>query len=1093
MRSRVNQLQLGTIEYITPVLRFREEKLEQMILPGKTITLDAGVISDNGVPMNLFFFSDDPRITVPRQLTVGRFGTFLVEVSTKGMYLGDKLTGNITVLYNGGTKLLPYEFSVVMAKNSEKEYEFADFDSFVRFYRRSRQEAQAVYSWEEFTDFPFMQDTRLRSLYYTYYRKNAWDKGLSEFLKAAGVRVHEERKVSDNTEKLKTLRDEKKDEISGNLRKQLKLEECLLKARDSFLSAEDVASVEDPGFEQLMTEYPDDMVLKLALSWFRIEKNDLAGAREILIKIQDPVQKERSIKKDIYCCFLYLVSRVQKNEDRQAMCVSLAVKYLQEGTLSRLMHFLVYHIDPRNKEDLSRAATFLVTCDLRGISDALLYQDMCELFEKSTSGFETLTETVLKAMLYGLREGKLSLNALFSLLSKKLRSMAFLPLYIQVLKTGWEVFHHKDLLKAVVDIQLQMKKKGEDALYWYREAVFEDIRMPGLFEAYYASQQQLEEEALPKDLLSYFADKNSFGKTEPDVLYANVLDFYSDDEEIYPLYKNQILTFALDKMIRGDYCKERIPVFKTILDQRFLDESTADGMLALLHLKRIRTSLSEMKRAVIHYAQLSRDFYVLLTDNEAYVPLWSSEAVIAFEDERGARYFDPDMQVSPVFEDQELKELCLLYRQDKLYSGLSDADKVLAEKTAVPEDLTVLEALLSDKNVDSFYKARIYETLIVLSEDEALRGIDFRPWLLEAPAEDLLKEYCMKLIKALIDFGEYKEAFEKIRSSSFEGIPEENLHELCTWLLSENAAKDDVWLKAMCRHLLKSENAGNQEYVYLARFFEGPPEEMVSLVSILRKKRLPDHGFIEKTFIECFYVQENRFLDQLYEAYYKDPSRDRTVTDAYLVLKCHDAFINRKRIPENAYRELKENVMSLPRVCLLALITLLSRQRNLGEADVRLAERCLDRAVRENIVLKCFYRLENRVKMPPELEGRVYVEYRSNEAEEVSVIGQILPVRRYFHRTLNEIYPGVFTRSFVLYKREWIEYYYSVRNRDGSTAEKEGNVIVQENDPKVLGSRYDDITRLQQMADRNETQDASKLVRSMLLKELMIDEIFGDE
>ena len=89
MKNRVNQIRQGTIEYPVPAVRLIQDRIGQMVLPGKTVAAEVSVVSDNGIPMHLFFVSDSPRVTVPEQLTFGRSGKFTVEISTKGLLLGE--------------------------------------------------------------------------------------------------------------------------------------------------------------------------------------------------------------------------------------------------------------------------------------------------------------------------------------------------------------------------------------------------------------------------------------------------------------------------------------------------------------------------------------------------------------------------------------------------------------------------------------------------------------------------------------------------------------------------------------------------------------------------------------------------------------------------------------------------------------------------------------------------------------------------------------------------------------------------------------------------------------------------------------------
>ena len=173
------------------------------------------------------------------------------------------------------------------------------------------------------------------------------------------------------------------------------------------------------------------------------------------------------------------------------------------------------------------------------------------------------------------------------------------------------------------------------------------------------------------------------------------------------------------------------------------------------------------------------------------------------------------------------------------------------------------------------------------------------------------------------------------------------------------------------------------------------------------------------------------------------------------------------------------------------MLTLLSEDpSSLAEDEKVLAKDLLEEAAKQDIALGCFAKFEGIVPMPIELQGRVFIEYRSETAKEISVVGQILPSRHYFHRSLKAVYPGVFVRSFILYKREWLQYYFLIRESDGSLKEEEGKIITQEKAIVERGSLYEDIVLLEQKVKSGDHMETADYLRSMLLKQRMIEEIF---
>ena len=130
-------------------------------------------------------------------------------------------------------------------------------------------------------------------------------------------------------------------------------------------------------------------------------------------------------------------------------------------------------------------------------------------------------------------------------------------------------------------------------------------------------------------------------------------------------------------------------------------------------------------------------------------------------------------------------------------------------------------------------------------------------------------------------------------------------------------------------------------------------------------------------------------------------------------------------------------------------------------------------------------------KVPFELLNRMYVEYRDDRAKQVSVTGFVMPGRHYFHRILSEVYPGVFVQSFMLYKREWLEFRFRVIDRQQKMTETETTILTQEDASINRVGRMDDLLNLEKKIDKQEDRDTAEALKGMLFKEGMTKSIFG--
>jgi len=187
MRTRLLELKKGLIDTRKPMLELGIELLSGVLLPDRKMSLDVQVVSTNGVPMHLFFFSLNPRVHATQGLSIGRTGKFTVSVDTTGLRYFDTIKGEIHVIFNGGEKILPYDFTVGFQKMEMPEKPLETVEDFSNYAKNHFEDAKNIFCWKDFMLFPFMKNLRNYSLYEIFYNANEKDAGLTQFLKAAGA------------------------------------------------------------------------------------------------------------------------------------------------------------------------------------------------------------------------------------------------------------------------------------------------------------------------------------------------------------------------------------------------------------------------------------------------------------------------------------------------------------------------------------------------------------------------------------------------------------------------------------------------------------------------------------------------------------------------------------------------------------------------------------------------------------------------------------------------------------------------------------------------------------------------------------------
>ena len=1092
MKSRIRQLSAGTIEYSKPAISADPPALSMALLPGKKLSVDVTVASKNAVPVHVFPSAEEPRIHLSRTLSIARSVKLTVDVNTVGLKENDELTGNIVLLYNGGELLIPYDFRITSA-HGEKERALNSVDDLVQLAREDWKEAVYRFGRKDFPSLPFMQTLNEQGIYKSYYSTLRAEDALTNFLLAEGYALPastEERPVDPELEARRNSY------RSSEKRKQLLTLETYLavEMNRDFPGARPEAG---EAVRALLNRYPQDVMVRLLYAYANIVEGNDTIARNTLIQLQDQVQKERLEKKDVYCLFVNLTATVQNDMERKDSSEKLIRKYFSDGVTSPLMYFLVYKTSPEYAAYPMRAAAFLRQTFDKNIVSPAFYLEMCALWRDPQLTTDLITEFELRSLLFGIRKGIITEDRLFEVLSGELQNQKLIPLYMLVLRTAYKRFGSMELIQAIVNIFLQQQAVGERYFFWYSEAVNRGVRMTGLYEYYLASAPDVMEEELPRSVMLYFGAQTEKRRIHPSLLYGNAAGAYQSDPEIFPYYEADLIPYTLKKIKLGEYDRAMIPAFSMILQEETVEEEYAAGCAALFHLYDIRTSHKEAVRLIVHYPQLSRESAAPVKDGLCITPVFSENAILVLEDEMGRRFADPDLTVTRIFTDVTgLEENCLsMVPEEQILLLLPETDRILSGASAPSEDdFLIISGLIKNRRVEPFFRARLYEAAIDLMLDESLRNVDLSEFLMEADYAGLDAGHQLKMLRLLIAKGHHLFVFQRILEYGDPGLSNEELRVLAEQMMKQAVMQGDRTLLAICMKLFRAREASTPVLSFLSAYYQGQTRELDQILRAVRQYHLPAKELNERVLTQSLYTDQLQDIDYLFEALLQENRPDEELVRAYLTLKSHQYFIEKKNMSEEVKAELEKRVFDLPRVAAYALVTFYADHIDiLTENETVTASELLRLLVDESTVLGCFSVFQGVVPMPEELEGRAYIEYRDPEAENVSIVGTVFPVRKYLHRSLKEVYPGVFTRSVILYRQEWLKYYCSVHLKDGTGREVDAEIVLKNTAVERRDSRYEEVQELENFVKTHELKETAELIYSQLLRDQMISEIFTEK
>lgn len=198
MKTKVEKLAKGIIEKCPPELEVSVDSLKISLQTGTEIDGCIEVFSTNGASAKGLFYSDNTRIILEEEKFVGEKAQLHYKVNAVGMAAGDKLTGALHIVSDGGEIAIPYEIAVEAPYIETEMGRVYDLFHFTNLVKKNYDEAVHIFTSDDFERIFLARDSIDCSVCESLKGSSSIKTALEEFLvyanKKARVRLEAETK-----------------------------------------------------------------------------------------------------------------------------------------------------------------------------------------------------------------------------------------------------------------------------------------------------------------------------------------------------------------------------------------------------------------------------------------------------------------------------------------------------------------------------------------------------------------------------------------------------------------------------------------------------------------------------------------------------------------------------------------------------------------------------------------------------------------------------------------------------------------------------------------------------------------------------------
>lgn len=788
---------------------------------------------------------------------------------------------------------------------------------------------------------------------------------------------------------------------------------------------------------EMLEADPSDPWAMLYKAYIEYTRGDNAKAIEALWPFRDGSVRTRS--DELRAMYLYLAKRVELLPREKADILPTLRKYSARNPQNYLL-LRLYH----DEEDLSQISSADLmqayeNCYLAGCSSPFLYLDAWTLLASEETLLRRLSDFMIHVLSFGAENGLMT--------HELIQRTAFLcgnmknyhPLLFRLLTKSYEKYSDDEVLEAICKMAIKGNPIAPSNFRWYARAVERDIRVTRLYEYYMETYHQPAEEELPLPIKMYFATNNTLGENRRALLYASIILHRKQDETSYQNYIDSIRAFA-ERALE----KRRIDVNYAILYREFFMppryEKTAALLSAVLFMRKITVADPAIRRVVVSGTAMKRESSAPVRDGVAYVPMYTDDECILFEDVSQRRYavtvpyeqkrlFDERESAKAILEagiDDPGAELCVC--REKAFQMDINADTVAACRAASRND-----AFTDD------YRRILRKKLIAWDGEQdraALTADVIRPSELELCAE----ADKAGTVKVLTCQERYEDAWRVIRKYGTEDIPLPVLKEITDHMAgSDRRAGSDTLVYAAWQ-VFRNGLADRDILRFLLEKYDGSLQDLCRLWKRARAEGLRTTALGERILLRS--VETHQFPDDetaVLKSVLRTGGR-REVVYAFLAYLSDYYFLGDRPMTGETMIILESAVQKgelTYTICKLALLKYYAGLGSLTDSRRALCRRLLAEMDAKGCRFDFFRDLPKDLTQAYQIEDKIFIEqqadpsdhltihYRLSEADDASGEWVSEPMRNVYH--------GIFSKEFLLFYGEKLTYYLSITDDSGTT------------------------------------------------------------
>lgn len=822
------------------------------------------------------------------------------------------------------------------------------------------------------------------------------------------------------------------------------------------------------------------------------ENYELAG--QFLNRAEKYIQEEKNPV--TYAYYLYLTTLVMKDEEHvRDVRDQVEVLYLKYNNLWQIS-WLTMFLSRELVGNAQKKWDFLMEVLKKGCTAPAMYLEAALLLNYQP--------TLLMEL------GKIEIRILRFIMKKKLLSEGLkgVVLYLiqkerEYTKSVYELCasickedESKESLQAMSGLLIKGNKIGEKYVLWYEKSILADVRLTRLYEYYMMSLPSEKQTEIPKRVLMYFSYQKEITQEYGPLLYRYIYDNRDSLQELYISYFPKMERFLLRKLYSGKIDENLGYLYERLLFPGMITEDNARAFAKVMFFHYIPVPDSTYKELIVLHSQEKKGRTYEVIKGLKKVEIFNDSHYLFWEDEEGNRFAD------------RKKTLPVSYFDIAYLAG--EAGRWVANEPGLALSFcqnnnswqtinwyTEAQFVFLTKNEDindNFRKEMRAGLLEFYYEQEAMEKLD--AMLKEADLSFVSPGDRHRLVWLLIVRDFYQKAYEFVKEYTPEAMSPGVLVRLCDYIIEEGAGEEDVLLWYAYTAFRKGKyNISILQYLILK--FNGTSGKMGEIFKAGRDFEIETYDLSERIIKQILTTRENPDEETEIFKSYVSGGAGTNLEAAYLTYRSLSYMRDDRYMDFYFIRDIERvhrRGFLLPLVVHLAYLRFFAenKEKRKYAAEDLLKEYLYEIVIDKEMKLP-FTQEYADVKGLESLGDRTVLSYKTSPGTSVLLHYRINRGRHtsaFQVEEMEEVYFGVYTKEFILFYGEELQYYITEMKENREQLTKSGSISCEESENLKKDSRYQLINEITMAEQLDDFTSLDSLLEEYWIKEFIAEAVF---